>query len=85
MTTAGKAVYAGGEAIMAIYDLKCDDCGKQFEKFVTGFLKEEDKECPRCNSRKVSQRFNGSFGIGSSCSNSGGGCSTPPFGGGGFG
>ncbi|MFA5802342.1 MAG: zinc ribbon domain-containing protein [Thermoleophilia bacterium] len=63
---------------MAIYDLKCDDCGHQFEKFVTGFLAEEDKTCPRCASRKVSQKFNSSFGIGSSCSSSGGGCSSPP-------
>jgi putative FmdB family regulatory protein len=65
---------------MAIYDLKCDDCGKQFEKFVSGFLTEEDKECPRCNSRRVSQKFNSSFGIGSSFSR-GGGCSAPPSGG----
>ncbi|MCL4473497.1 MAG: zinc ribbon domain-containing protein [Actinobacteria bacterium] len=66
---------------MAIYDLKCDDCGKQFEMFVTGFLTDEDRECPRCNSRRVSQKFNSSFGIGSSCSSkSGGGCSTPPSG-----
>jgi putative FmdB family regulatory protein len=66
---------------MAIYDLKCDDCGKQFEKFVTGFLTEADKECPRCHSRRISQKFNSSFGIGSSCSNKGGGCNTPPAGG----
>ncbi|MBI5870459.1 MAG: zinc ribbon domain-containing protein [Actinobacteria bacterium] len=66
---------------MAIYDLKCDDCGKQFEKFVTGFLTEEDKECPRCNSSRISQKYSSSFGIGSSCSTTGGGCSKPPSGG----
>lgn len=62
---------------MAIYDLKCDDCGHRFEKFITGYIKEEDKECPRCYSRKVSQQFSSSFGIGGSLPGSGG-CSTPP-------
>ncbi|MBE0429768.1 MAG: zinc ribbon domain-containing protein [Thermoleophilia bacterium] len=65
---------------MPIYDLKCDDCGHGFEKFVTGFIRDEEKECPRCNSRNVSQRFSGgSFGIGGSNPGSGsGGCSAPP-------
>ena len=62
---------------MAIYDLKCDDCGHQFEKFVTGFLSDEDKTCPRCDSRKVSQKYNGTFGIGTSSAGSGG-CGSPP-------
>lgn len=64
---------------MAIYDLKCDECGEQFEKYVTGFLKDEDKECPECGSRKISQQFTGFFGVGSSSSSSGG-CSSPPGG-----
>lgn len=64
---------------MPIYDLKCDDCGHTFEKFVTSFIKEEEKECPRCYSRKVSQQFNGgSFAVGGSASyGSSGSCSTP--------
>lgn len=63
---------------MPIYDLKCDDCGHGFEKFVTGFIKDEEKECPRCYSRSISQRFGGgSFGIGGSKSGNGG-CSAPP-------
>lgn len=67
---------------MPMYDLKCDDCGHRFEKLITGFLKDGDKECPRCYSRKVSQQFSGSFGIGGSlpgkdgCGS--GGCSSPP-------
>ncbi len=56
---------------MAIYDLKCNECGNEFEKFVTGFLKDSDKECPDCNSRDVVQVFT-SFGIGS-CGSGGGG------------
>jgi putative FmdB family regulatory protein len=63
---------------MPFYDLKCDDCGHQFEKFVTGFIKDDDKECPRCYSRKVSQQYSGGFGIGGSLSGGGGGCSVPP-------
>lgn len=65
---------------MAIYDLKCDECGEEFEKFVTGFLKDEDRECPECGSRKISQRYTGFFGVGSSSCGTGGGCSSPPGG-----
>jgi putative FmdB family regulatory protein len=64
---------------MAIYDLKCNDCGHQFEKFVTGFLTEDDKECPKCKSQNVSQVLSSSFGIGSSYSSSS--CGTPYTGG----
>lgn len=68
---------------MAIYDLKCKECGNEFEKFVNGFLTENDKECPKCNSRDVKQIFNSSFGIGgSSCSSGscGGGSNSGSFG-----
>ena len=57
---------------MAIYDLKCNSCGKEFEKFVTGFLGEDDKECPECKSRDVRQVYNSSFGIGGGSCGSGG-------------
>ena len=66
---------------MAIYDLKCNQCGNEFEKFVTGFLGESDKECPSCSSRDVRQVYNSSFGIGGA-SHSGGSCGSG--GGGGF-
>lgn len=67
---------------MAIYDLKCNACGNEFEKFVTGFLGEGDKQCPSCDSRDVQQVYNSSFGIGgSSCGSGGGSCGS---GGGGF-
>ncbi len=58
---------------MAIYDLKCENCGLEFEKFTTGFLTEDDKECPQCKSVNVKQVYSGSFGIGSSCYGSYGG------------
>ncbi|GBE57740.1 zinc ribbon domain protein [bacterium BMS3Abin01] len=65
---------------MAIYDLKCDECEHQFEKYVSGFLSEDDKICPECGSHKISQKFTSFFG---SCSTGGGsgGCAPPAAGG----
>lgn len=48
---------------MASYDLKCRACGKDFEVFVQGFLKDEAKVCPDCGSREVEQRFTGFGGV----------------------
>ena len=33
---------------MATYDLICLECGRPFEVFVPGFLKDEDRQCPHC-------------------------------------
>ncbi len=48
---------------MASYDLKCRSCGKDFEVFVLGFLKDEAKVCPDCGGRDVQQRFTGFGGV----------------------
>ncbi|MBN1319796.1 MAG: zinc ribbon domain-containing protein [Thermoleophilia bacterium] len=48
---------------MASYDLSCRSCGKDFEVFVLGFLKDEAKVCPDCGSREVEQRFTGFGGV----------------------
>ena len=48
---------------MASYDLKCATCGKDFEVFVRGFLKDEVKVCPECGGRDVHQRFTGFGGF----------------------
>ncbi|MBC7292806.1 MAG: zinc ribbon domain-containing protein [Thermoleophilia bacterium] len=48
---------------MASYDLKCRQCGKEFEVFVLGFLKDEAKVCPECGSREVEQRYTAFQGV----------------------
>lgn len=42
---------------MATYELVCLDCGHAFELFVQGFLKDEDRQCPKCGSFKTRQKF----------------------------
>ena len=48
---------------MASYDLRCCACGKDFEVFLLGFLKDEAKVCPDCGSHQVEQRFTGFQGF----------------------
>jgi putative FmdB family regulatory protein len=48
---------------MAGYDLRCRACGKDFEVFVLGFLKDEARVCPDCGGREVEQRFTGFGGV----------------------
>jgi putative FmdB family regulatory protein len=48
---------------MASYDLRCRTCGKEFEVFVLGFLKDDAKVCPDCGGREVEQRFTGFGGV----------------------
>lgn len=42
---------------MATYEFVCQDCKKEFEVFVVGFLKEKDRVCPECGSAAVRQKF----------------------------
>jgi putative FmdB family regulatory protein len=48
---------------VASYDLRCRTCGNEFEVFVLGFLKEQDKVCPQCGGREVEQRLTGFGGV----------------------
>jgi putative FmdB family regulatory protein len=55
---------------MASYDLICENCGHAFEVFRQGFLKDEDKVCPECDSEDVRQKFSSflrNLGGGSGC------------------
>jgi putative FmdB family regulatory protein len=51
---------------MALYDFVCLDCGKSFELFVQGFIKEEQKHCPSCGSVAVRQKFSSFLSTGAS-------------------
>jgi putative FmdB family regulatory protein len=44
---------------MASYDFRCRGCGSDFELFVQGFLKEEQRVCPECGSREIEQLITG--------------------------
>ena len=59
---------------MALYDFACLDCGEEFEVFSTGFIKDEQKVCPACESVHVQQKFSSFLRSGSA---SGGGCAAP--------
>ncbi len=60
---------------MASYDLRCRSCGKEFEVFLLGFLKDDAKVCPDCGSQEVEQRFTGFGGVTGLSSASGAGYS----------
>ncbi|OPZ46424.1 MAG: Zinc ribbon domain protein [Actinobacteria bacterium ADurb.BinA094] len=67
---------------MASYDLVCDACGKEFEVYRQGFLKDEDRVCPECGSADVRQKYS-SFLKNIGARSSGAGCAVPsgsPFG-----
>ena len=65
---------------MASYDLVCEKCGHAFEVFRQGFLKDDDRVCPECDSEDVRQKFSTFLrslsDSGASCAPSGG----SPFG-----
>jgi len=71
---------------MPTYQFACDDCGKDFEFFLTRMVRETDKVCPNCGSTKVKQVYRDFFGFAPSRSSgssgysgggySAGGCST---------
>ena len=64
---------------MALYGFVCRECGHTFEVFSIGFIKEEQKECPKCGSRDVQQKLSSFLRSGPASA----GCSVPvgsPFG-----
>lgn len=64
------------ESAMPIYEYRCDDCGRIFEKLVLG-SSDTDVRCPKCDCREVKRVMsscNASSGLagggGSSCGSS---------------
>lgn len=59
---------------MPTYDLKCQDCGERFERFLRRLIRAEDRICPRCGSGRVSAGPGGGFvSLGRSSRSAGGG------------
>jgi putative FmdB family regulatory protein len=44
---------------MASFDLVCNECGHEFEIYVQGFLRDDDRVCPKCDATDVRQKFSG--------------------------
>lgn len=44
---------------MPTYELDCAHCGHGFERFLTRFLREDDRVCPRCAHPGADQRISG--------------------------
>lgn len=42
---------------MPIYEYRCDDCGKEFEKRVARAADTSGVECPSCGEKHLTQRF----------------------------
>lgn len=42
---------------MAQYDFICRSCDRPFEVFSVGFIRDEQKRCPRCGSLEVQQQY----------------------------
>jgi putative FmdB family regulatory protein len=63
---------------MAQYDFVCNECGEAFDVFCTGFIKDEQKKCPKCGSHAVRQKFSSFLRNGSASSSSeSSGCGAP--------
>jgi len=61
---------------MPIFEYKCQDCEKDFEKLVSGA--NPKVSCPHCNSKKIKKKFSvfGMSGVEKQVSSSGAGCTS---------
>ena len=63
---------------MPIYEYRCEECEKEFEKLVLSPSANKPVECPHCGSEKVLKAIS-LFGVGNSGQNLGAAsCSTGP-------
>lgn len=61
---------------MPIYEYKCNECGEDFEKLVSG--SNQDVSCPKCNGKNIVKKFSlfGMSGVVKPVTSAGGsGCS----------
>jgi putative FmdB family regulatory protein len=42
---------------MATYEFVCSECENEYEVYVQGFLKDQDRDCPKCGSANTRQKF----------------------------
>jgi len=43
------------------YELRCLECGHEFDRFLMRLLRETDRVCPECGSTKVATGVGGGF------------------------
>jgi len=46
---------------MPTYELRCKNCGHEFDRFLMRLLREADKVCPECGSSDVSTGVGGGY------------------------
>ncbi|MBN1193537.1 MAG: zinc ribbon domain-containing protein [Coriobacteriia bacterium] len=46
---------------MPTYELRCPDCGCEFDRFLMRLLRQSDKVCPECGSMRVLVGVGGGF------------------------
>jgi putative FmdB family regulatory protein len=49
------------EADMVTYDFKCTKCGNEFEVSCHMDQRKDKAVCPKCGSKKVTQKLSGAF------------------------
>ncbi len=42
---------------MPVYEFKCENCGKEFEKFVISQSKVKEIKCPDCGSKNIKKKI----------------------------
>ncbi len=58
---------------MPIYEFKCQECGKEFEKFLLSYSQISQVKCPECGSEKVVKKVS-ACAVGGDSGTSGGSC-----------
>ncbi|SNR87057.1 FmdB family zinc ribbon protein [Desulfurobacterium atlanticum] len=65
---------------MPVYEFKCEDCQKEFEKFLISASKIDEVKCPFCDSKNVKKKISACGVKGSGEGKISGTSSCSPFG-----